>query len=421
MENKFLSQFPKYPKGSPVNPINFLLSAKRNLFVNELLSEYSYGIKRNQSKIESFIIDEKTLITRVFYANKSHLKEFIFKHTIDDITDRVFDLKKAGIIFNDYEVLNEELNHFLPYVKIVNYNNRKYYLYQKLNNNIHTYIKNSPYMSSNYINRIESNNELNTIKIYTLKEKISDVKNNNEVVEKKIYKIDSGNIKLKDYDLYLESIFTSKKGKDYQYRLDIKENPLASSKTSQKSVILKLSDNKNSKILFTLNNMGIFYQLTNDEKHMSIFKSNLSSNISVETGFKELSNDNGTLFCYELNSQKEIMKGDSYNSIMYSKTTHITSFDKDIMNNDGQEIISLLTDLDKKIIINHTDYFNILLKETEEINDLLDFNENIDSINYTLQLESICNKILPTIIDMTENIKDNLKKNLLLSNKYKNN
>lgn len=419
MENKFLSQFPKYPKGSSMNPISFLLSAKRNLFVNELLSDNLYGIKRNKSKIESFLIDENTLITRVFYANESHLKELIFKHSINDITDRVFNLKNAGVIFNDYEVLNDNLNHFLPYLKTVKHNNKEYYFYQKLNDNIHTYIKDSPYKSSTFINRIESNSEINTIKIYTLKNKIKNIENKNEVVEKKIYKVSLGEINLKSSDLYIDSVITSKQGKSYKYRISVAENNITQSKETQKSIVLKLSDNENSNFLFSLNNLGTYYQFTKEDAYMSIFKSNISSYKTIETGVKDISDDKGTLFTYELNNKNEIIKGDAYNSVMYSKTTDLATFDNDIINNEGVELLSLLTDLDKSIIKKHTDYYSILLQESKQLSSVIKHNKNIDSVNYTLQLEDICNTILSPIVENTENIKDNLKKNNLLSNKYK--
>lgn len=417
MENKFLSQFPKYPKGSSMNPISFLLSAKRNLFVNELLSDNLYGIKRNKSKIESFLIDEKTLITRVFYANESHLKELIFKHSINDITDRVFNLKNAGVIFNDYEVLNDNLNHFLPYLKTVKHNNKEYYLYQKLNDNIHTYIKDSPYKSSTFINRIESNSEINTIKIYTLKNKIKNIENKNEVVEKKIYKVSLGEINLKSSDLYIDSVITSKQGKNYKYRISVAENNITPSKETQKSIVLKLSDNENSNFLFSLNNLGTYYRFTKEDAYMSIFKSNISS--YIETGVKDISDDKGTLFTYELSNKNEIIKGDAYNSVMYSKTTDLATFDNDIVNSEGVELLSLLTDLDKSIIKKHTDYYSILLQESKQLSSVIKHNKNIDSVNYTLQLEDICNTILSPIVESAENIKDNLKKNHLLSNKYK--
>lgn len=402
MENKFFSQFPKYPAGNILNPLNLFLLKRRNLFVNRILSkERQYNIPVKKAKIESFIVGDNTLITRVFYGNSSHLKELIFKHTISDISDYTYSLKNSGVIFCDYEVFPEELSHLKKHFKTLFHNKKEYYLYQKLDENINKFISNSPYDRIHFINRLESESEINKINIYEKKS------TNNEFIvsDKKIFKIDSDNsLKLNDYDL----------------KLVLK--PFDKDGFSSEAYIRKISDEnffifKNNEKSILLSKNTISYKYFSNCFYFSFDCDINKSNYEIETGIKSTDSDNGTLFSFS-HCNDQMLNGIGYNSIMFSPTTVISSFDNHIFTEEGVEVFTLLTDMEKKLTKKHIEHYNILLSKINELNFFKQYCKDIDFLKSTIQLEILCKNILPVINKITNDISVEIK-NKDNSNKLK--
>lgn len=428
MENKFLNRFPKTLKATTLNLFNRSLIKNRDIFINNVLfnnESFKKSIleldlivdkislinllkqKTSDFKVDSFSVDN-AIITRVYYKTNSgvnsSLNEFLIKHSIEDL--RTIEKKDYAVIYKEYSSLyfggfqNMDFGDLFDLEKLI----------------------------SSELHLIKEEGEL-----YFTKQNIA--YNSQLIIPDSKYK----NIKLSNILTYDKNGMTLKKSTDFfQTQLknltddyDLKET------TIEKSLDLKTNDrtyNVTKSHFLTCPYSGLisevscyntkdlfFYDISNEEFKISFHLNKnfttfcfYSHNVNEDEVNSSINNvvydyhfkngqcvkviNNEKVFNFSINEKQQV-KADSF--IQKESGNFIVNFDASILTKEGNEVISLMTDIRKEELFSVKDSFLLFKLNIKKLMETIEKIPESD-LNFS-NIEKLNNSVIPEILEISSN------------------
>lgn len=428
MENKFLNRFPKTLKANALNPFNRSLIKKRDVFVSHVLfnnesfkdclSDLDLIIdkidlinilkqKTYDFKIDSFSVDN-SILTRVYYKTdsgvNSSLHEFLIKHSIENMKE--IEKKDYAIIYKEYASVylggfkNMDFGDFCDLEKMISSelnlikeDGELYFTKQNIAYNSQLIIPDSKYKNIKLYNILTYDKNRITLKksTYLFQNQLKNITDDYDLKETTIEK----SLDLKTNDK------TYKITKSHFLTCPYSGLSSAVSCYNNRDLFFYYISNEQFKISFHLNKNFMtfcFYSNNVNEEELNSSINNVVYDYHFKNGqFVKIIN-NEKVFNFSINEKQQV-KIDSF--IQKESGDFIVNFDSSILTKEGNEVISLMTDINKEELFSVKNSFLSFKLNIKKIMETIEKIPESD-LNFS-NIEKLNNSVIPEILEISSN------------------